>query len=240
MIICPICQTPNHHLAITCSSCKSFLQNRPENIELFSTTWRLFEQPRAALRSVALAHHKNLSLIVSSLAGPAIISCIYWLIKAGNHVDSFINLFVAGVVIGLPLGVVSNLFISLLLFIWMRITRKKIKLWNAFAVVGYAMIPLILASVVFFPLELMSFGQHFFGTNPSPYLLKPFIYILLLALNGLCIGWTLILLFHGLQVLGDYKVGKVLAIEAALILLYAAGIDTILAWAFPSLRWFVV
>jgi len=82
MITCPVCGTRNHHLTIVCGSCGGFIQGRVENLDLFSTIWKLIERPRAAFLSISLSRYKNYSTIVPSVAGIGLVFAFFWFIPA--------------------------------------------------------------------------------------------------------------------------------------------------------------
>ena len=69
---------------------------------------------------------------------------------------------------------------------------------NNIAVTSYAMVPLVLLLVFVFPVELSLFGNDLFGENPSPMIIKPAIYAILLGFDAVGMAWSLFLLGEGM------------------------------------------
>jgi hypothetical protein len=210
MITCSICNTVNHHLAIVCSSCGGFLQNRIDNLDLFATSWKVIESPTKAFRTIAIAAHKNYVILLSCVAGIALTFFIFWLIKAGEYADSLLNVLVAGFVVGPLFGIVTVLLFSGIFLLFFKNSRCRIKFRNVFAVTAYALGPIVLSVIIFLPIEILTFGIYFFTSNPSPYFLKPVSYVVLIGFDGLCALWSIFLLFTGMKALLDLSWLKVI------------------------------
>jgi len=221
MITCPVCKSANHHLSYKCSSCGAFIQTKVENLDLFSTAWNVLEKPGRTLLNIAVAQHKNYTIILSSLTGVALTFFVFWLIKAGDHTQSLLSLLAAGFAISIPFGVLSLLFIAGLLTAIASIARVRVSLKNAFAVTVYSSVPLAISVILVLPLEIMSFGLFFFASNPSPYILKPTSYVLLLLLDGTFTLWSLLLFLIGVKKLLDVQWVKAAVIYAASLGIYA-------------------
>lgn len=199
MITCSICKTENHHLAITCASCGSYLQGRIDNLDLFSTCWGLIESPVKTFRRIAIAEHKNYVIPLSAVFGIALTFFFFWLIKAESYADSLLNILAAGFLIGPFVGLCTVLVAAGVTAGMAQVLRLPVKLKNAIAVIAYAMIPVILSFIILLPIELMTFGSGFFAASPSPYRLNPTSYSILLMLDGLFAFWALILLHIGFR-----------------------------------------
>jgi hypothetical protein len=202
-ILCPVCGTTNHHLAVTCSSCGSFVQGRVETLDLFATMWGVLERPGRAFYKIAIARHKNYSLFLSALAGIAVTFLTFWLVKIGDHTESILSLIAGGFVLGPFVGVLSLLIFSAIVSALASVTRTRMSFRNTLAVSSYASVPIILSLVFTLPIELMSFGVYFFASNPSPYALRPTSYVLLVGLNVVFTIWTIVLLVVGARKLSD-------------------------------------
>ncbi len=203
MITCQICQTTNHHLAVICSSCGGFLQGRIENLDLFSTMWKLIESPAKAFRTIAIARHKNYSIFLSSVAGIAFTFFVFWLTSIGDHSETLINLLAAGFTVGPFFGIFVLLLFSVIMLAVMKIGGMRVQFRNIYATAAYVCIPVIFSFVLIFPIEIMTFGLFMFTKNPSPYLLKPVSYILFLGLDGAFAVWSLAMLLVGVKSLLD-------------------------------------
>lgn len=197
MIHCPVCKTDNHHLAVKCVECGAYLQNKVDNIDLFSTIWNLIEKPTKTFHKIAIAKYKNYVFILSAFAGIPLLFFIFWLIKAGDFISSLLNFIFIGFIFGPPFGIFIVTTFAVLIKLFYRIFSVKIYFKNIFAVTAYSFIPII-TGVFILPLKIMTFGVHYFSMNPSPYQLKPISYVIFLILDGLFSFWTLVLLWLGM------------------------------------------
>jgi hypothetical protein len=235
MIPCPVCNAPNHHLAVVCVSCHGFLQGRTENLDLFSTTWEVIERPGRALHMIALARHKNYALFLSAAGGIAMAFALFWLMKAGEVSGSLLNILAAGLLAGPLFGVIILLLTSGLAWGVARVFRLRMTFRNTFATFSYSLVPVVLSMVCVLPIEILTFGQFFFTRNPSPALLKPGAYYILLSLDALFLLWTLILQQFGLRVLLNAGWVKTLLVQCIPLGILAGllswGISVLLAIA---------
>ena len=216
---CPVCQTENSHLATVCIACGSFIQQRIENLDLFSCSWMILERPAKAFRTVAMARHKNYVVLLSALSGFALIFGWFWMVKGGDHAANLINVLAAGIALGPPTGILVMLVASAGITLAGRVLGMRVRLRDAYAIAAYGSVPLILTSLLFLPIEIMSFGIYFFASSPSPYSIRPFSYVTLLGLDGLFTLWSLILLIVGTRVLfGGGWMKSTAAVSAALVL----------------------
>jgi hypothetical protein len=224
MITCAICAAQNHHLAVVCVSCGGYLQNRAENLDLFATCWEVVERPMRAFRGIALSRRKNFSSIVASLAGVAFVFAAFWAIAAAEYASSTFTLFAAGFVLGPVTGVVLLAALALLVKAMAATQGLSLSMRNAYAVYAYATVPLILTVLLLLPLEVVAFGRFLFTAQPSPYSLRPVMYLVLTGLDLLCALWTLALLVAGTRVLLDVAWSRAVATLMVPLLLLLAGI----------------
>ena len=201
MITCSVCHTDNHHLSVVCSSCGSFLQYRADNLDLFATAWAIIERPRRAFHLIATARHKNYAFFLSAIAGIGMMFSIFWFIKAGNYSESLLNLLIAGFCLGPFLGILAILLYSLILKIESKFLSFVLTFRNAFALGAYSLLPIVLSVIFILPIEVLTFGQFFFSSNPSPFVLRPVSYSVLIVLDGLFLCWSIALQLLGLRVL---------------------------------------
>ena len=234
MIQCTICYTENHHLALHCKKCGAFLQNKIETLDLFTTAWGILENPHKTFQNIAVSRHKNYSIILSFLAGIGFVFLIFWLLKTGTMINSLINLIIAGILIGIPFGIITVIIFTLVFVIISRLTGTMVSFKNCFGVTAYALMPVVISAILVLPLEIMTFGIYFFSNNPSPYLLKPTSYILLLILDVIFAIWTLFLLVIGMKKLTDqsYLLSTTILIISIAILtgIYYGGFQFLLPY----------
>ncbi len=224
MNTCPICQVQNHHLAVTCTSCGGYLQNRSENLDLFATAWTIIERPVRAFRMIALSRRKNFAAAVAALAGIGFAFGIFWVIGAGEYTSSAVNLFAAGTLLGPAVGMTVVLCFTMLVKAMAATQGSAVSVKNAFAIYSYALVPVVLSVLFLLPVEVIVFGRYFFFLHPTPYSLRPVAYVTLVGLDTLCALWTLYLLWAGTKVLLDLTWRRALIIFIVPLLLLVAGI----------------
>ena len=208
MLICSVCGHQNDDLAVLCASCRSYLQSKVDNLNLFETIWLLVENPRPAFKKIVLAQHKNYVYLLSCMLGVSLAFTVFWLKGLGPQFTSLLTLIGSGVVLGIPLGLIFSLFLSSVLVRVARLLGGKAAVRNMMAVVSYSGIAVVLALIFVFPLEIAIFGADFFGKNPSPLVINPEVYIALLVFDGLATLWSVFLLYHGLTVLTGFPKSK--------------------------------
>jgi hypothetical protein len=70
---------------------------------------------------------------------------------------------------------------------------------DTLAILLYSQIPLLFAFYLLAPVEYALFGEYWFTSNPSPFVIKPMISYILIGLECLMILWSIILLVVGLR-----------------------------------------
>ena len=204
---------------MVCGKCKSFLQSKVDNLNLFATLWGLIESPRPTFKRIVLSHHKNYVFLLSSLGGISLAYMLFWFKNIGSLFSNVLAILGTGLIIGPPLGILFVLGFS---YIVLRISRAIggiATLWNTFAVVAYAGAPIILALVFVFPIKIALFGQDFFGTNPPPIVIKPVVYVALLGFDLIAVVWTWLLLFEGTMVANGFTPIKSVFVTGSLLTL---------------------
>ena len=200
MITCTVCGAQNDALAIVCTSCRSFLQTKVDNLNLFETLWGLMETPGATFRRIALARHKNYTVLLSSLLGCSLIYGIAWYKSLGGSFANLAILVLSGLVAGPAVGTAFVVVVALLIRACGRIFGGKGSFKNVFAAAAYATAPIVYSLVLVFPIEIAVFGIYFFGNNPPPTVINPLAYAILIGLDGAAVLWSWVLLAMGVPV----------------------------------------
>lgn len=193
MIRCSICGSQNNDLSVVCSSCKGFLQGRPDALNLFSTMWGLLESPRGTFRQIVLAKHKNYSLILSALFGISLALEIAWYKSLAQTISRTEVILGGALLLGPILGIVVVSIATVLLKKATVPLRGIASYKNLFAALAYATMPMVLSLFFLVPIELAVFGSDFFGVNPPPMLIKPLEYQVLMVLKGIVVLYSLYL-----------------------------------------------
>jgi len=197
MITCTVCGTPNEDLAVVCSSCRSYLQGKVDTLNLFQTIWGLAEAPRATMRRVLLARHKNYTLFLSALFGVACAYGVFWLQNAAARFDTIFSLTLAGMAWGPVFGVLFTALLASVAWAAGRVLGQPAPWWNVFAVTSYAAVPVVLTLFFVYPVEVAVFGIEFFGTNPPPMVINPVVYVGLIAFDTAAVILATLLLGAG-------------------------------------------
>jgi hypothetical protein len=224
MIACTVCGTQNDEFAPVCVSCKSFLQTKVDNLNLFETLWSLMESPRATFRRIALARHKNYVILLSCLLGMAIVYSVIWFKSLGARVPDFALLMGAGIVAGPPVGVIFTFLFSFLVHRLGRLLGGTGSYRNVRAAAVYASVPVVYSLIFVFPVEIAIFGPYFFSDNPPPLVINPAAYIALLGFDGAAILWSLTLLIEGTVVVNGFGRGKASLVALIMVALTSAAL----------------
>jgi hypothetical protein len=231
---CGVCNTENDRLALVCKQCGGYLQTKIENLDLFATSWGIIERPRETLHAIAIARHKNYAIVLSAAAGFALIYFLFWYIKAGEYTDSLLNVIAAGTATGPFVGIAAVLVCSLLVRLWAGLLSSPARFWQIYAITSYALVPVTISAVLFLPIEFMTFGLYLFMKNPSPYVLKPASYVILMGLDGAFALWSAALLVAGWKSLLRTSWISTAFIGAACVGACAAAAYFILGWIVPG------
>lgn len=223
MIRCSVCGHENDDLAVLCISCKSYLQTKVETLDLFQTLWLLVISPGAAFRRIALSKHKNYVFLLSSLLGIALVFTLLWFKNLGRLFPNLFILLLTGVVSGPFVGIAFVFVFSAVMIILGRLLGGKATRRNTFGVVAYASMPIVLSLVLVFPIEVAIFGLDLFDNNPSPLVIKPFVYVALLGFDSLAVAWSWLLLIEGSIVANGFTRARSWQLAGLVFLLTVAG-----------------
>jgi hypothetical protein len=80
----------------------------------------------------------------------------------------------------------------------------------------------IFSLIVVFPVEIALFGIYLFDRNPSPMVLKPVPYVVLMVIDAIAVLWSLLLLVQGLKV--AQGIGTAKAATLVIVVTVAAGV----------------
>lgn len=223
VIVCKNCNSENPNYIAICKTCKSYLRERVVNIDLWSILWNIVENPKQAFTKIVYAEHKN--FVIFLLFMLSVKYFIYSLILAVpiyskpnllNNIYSDYSIF-AGIL----------LFLILLMSGIYKILFKAISIMTRFrdilSVLTYSQIPIIFALIIFFPVEMVLFGDYLFTFNPTPFAIKPTPAYVLLTIELLMILWSGVLSIIALYVVSRSKVWSII-----LGLIYMTSIFTLI------------
>lgn len=223
MIECPVCSTNNGDLSVVCKKCGGYLQTRVQTLDLFDTLWMLIESPKSAFKRISLSEQKNYIHFLAAVSGIGFAFCWLWRVRGGMLFDNNLQILIlAGLLTGPVVGIIVLYLGSIFYYLGARLLKGMSRFRDAKAVLAYAMVPLTLATILLLPLELGFFGMSFFTSNPSPMVLKPVSYIVLIGMDGLAVVWSYILLVIGTRVL--FSKGRLLSVALSLFTLAVIGL----------------
>ncbi|MBI3194070.1 MAG: YIP1 family protein [Ignavibacteriae bacterium] len=196
---------------------------------MFETIWKIIETPKKAFHTIAIAQHKNYSLLLGALAGYAFVGFTFWLIKAGDIANHIIELMIAWLalspVVGLIIFFLNILFLKLL----SRATGKLVATRNIMAVIAYSFVPFIISAFLILPIEVITFGIFLFTKAPNPFTLLPKSAMFLFSFDAILSLWSFILYVIGIRTLLDCKITKALffsVVAIGLTVITIAGLFT--------------
>ena len=224
MITCSVCGNVNDDLAVLCNQCKSYVQAKVDNLNLFETVWGLIESPRATFKRIVLSQHKNYIILLSSLQGVSLLYTVYWYKNMGDSFSNVFTLLLSGFLLGPPLGLAFTALFSMMMLKLSGAMGGKMTLKNAFAIASYSSVPLVVSLVFVVPVEVAVFGIYFFSNNPPPIILRPVIYVCLVGLGVVAFGWSWLLLIEGTIVGNGFTRSK-----AFLLTIIAVGLTGVAA-----------
>jgi hypothetical protein len=223
MIQCSVCGTDNDDLAVLCRSCKSYLQTKVDTLDLFGTIWMLIEAPRHAMKRIVMARYKNYVYFLTALFGISLLYTVMWYRNLGKVFNDLFILLLGGLIAGPVVGIVSALLMSVVLSLFARMLGGKATVRNTFAVVAYSAVPIVFSLFFVLPVEVAVFGLSFFDNNPSPLVLKPVEYVVLIGLDVLATLWSWFLLIEGIVVANGFTRAR--SAVAGLVVLLLAGLS---------------
>lgn len=228
MIRCPVCSHENDDFAVTCTHCKGFLQNRVPNLNFFETAWGILESPRKTFRTIALAEHKNYSLVLFSLFGISLSFTLIWYFKLGERFTTLLDLIIAALLVGPGVGLAACILFLALYVLFARLMGGRATVRTSLGVLAYSLTPIVLSLFLVLPIELLTFGMYLFTSNPHPYVLKPVSYVMLVGFDVVVTVWSIVLAVVGGVVTHGLSLVKSI-VTVTLMLASASGLFLILS-----------
>lgn len=219
--ICDNCKKENPLYRETCLECGHYLRKTVVNIDLWSTIWKIFETPKKVIKNIIYAEHKNfvffLLLLLSIKFYSFFVIVKFTLNPLSEELKNFIlnaalltGIFFAAIVI---FAKVIALLISIK-------DKKLVRFKDNISVITYSFVPLILVSIVLFPIEYGIFGKQWFTSNPSPFIIKKNAAYLLYGIEFFMTLWSVFILYLSFYIQSNSKIKAVLFVVLFIIMLY--------------------
>ncbi len=209
MRTCSICQFENDDLAVICERCRAYVQARVPNLDFFDMFWHIIESPGSAMKRVAVAEHKNYTLFLWGLCGIVFSFTAMWVFNLGDQFESLVYLLAVAASVGPLCGIIVLYLFSISIhFIATAIFRGSAGAKNTVAIVAYSCIPIVMTLASVLPVKLIVFGIFMFSDNPSPMVISPAPYVILILLDAFALLWSLALLTIGIRVINRFSVSR--------------------------------
>lgn len=214
---CPVCNSENPLYESICQNCKARLRNRVANIELGETILLLLHNPSKAFLNIIYSEKKNYTAILFFISSIKYLLLNYILL-AILYRTSFA--FLSGMILNLSiLFLVFSALTAFYLFVMEKNTNSA-RFIDFFSIYAYSSLPAIISIILFFPLEIIIFGEFFFTFDPSPFLINPFFAYLFLGLEIILLIWQIVLMSIGLNVIGKKRVRNFIFTVLALTMMH--------------------
>ncbi len=229
MILCPVCKQSNDNFSIKCVSCGSFIQERVPNLDLFAMIWQIIESPSAAFKKIIIAEHKNFVLFFSLFLGISAAFTLIGIKRSGNSFDNLFPLLLFGTAVGIVISIPLFYCLAGMFHAAVKLLRHEAEFKVTYGVIGWSLVPIMLSVVFVLPFELSTLGLLLFSTNPSAYEAKPIVSIVLVGLDGLLAGWSIILATVGISIAYRFRI-----IISLIIVLLVIGATSFLSYSIYS------
>lgn len=192
-IVCKNCQTLNPFHELTCRNCKSYLRERVYNLDLWKLLEQLIESPKNGFTKIIYSEQKNFIVFIILITSfKFYLNTIFFFLTNPLINLSSANIIRNYLIVLLSVVVIISLF-SLLIKITNQISGLVTRVKDIFSILSYSLIPNIFALAIFFPLELIFFGEYLFSNNPSPFIIKETVAYIMLVVELLLVVWTFFL-----------------------------------------------
>ncbi|GJQ20934.1 MAG: hypothetical protein HBSIN02_12890 [Bacteroidia bacterium] len=157
---------------------------------------------------------------------------VFWYLRLGVFFHTLMDVLPFAFAAGLALGLLSAVLLTFLYHGVVRMLGSPRKVKQSYAMLAYALVPIVLSVIVVLPIELMTFGMFLFTSNPNPAVIKPASFYILISLDALAALWTIILAVKGTRIIHGFTAPRaVLAVGIVLAILlgtFFVGSDWIL------------
>lgn len=196
---CFNCNDENPIFRLYCRNCKAILRNRVVNIDFWKTSWDLLESPMKSFVKLIQAEHKNFVIILTLM-----LSVKYFLLSFIIRNSLQINNYgihdypVSNYLLVLSSSVIVICFLSLIVKYYWKIFKITFRFRDVYTILIYSFLHLIILFPVLFVIEYALFGKYIFTFNPSPFIMKPMIALVISSIEGVFFLFSFILTIVGL------------------------------------------
>lgn len=207
---CESCNSENELFRFSCKICGNTFHNKIANIDFTSAFVKLIEAPSSGFREIIQAENKNFIWVILLIASIKILINLHLIFPLQIEATNF-SLF-QQLVLSFLIIVALSLLLS---FAIKNFFAKKytIRFNDLLAVTAYSQLVYIITLAVFFPLEIVLFGEFLFSRNPSPFFVKETFAYLFSSLELIAIAWQIVLMTIGIKIfVGNKTTAALIAI----------------------------
>lgn len=188
-LICDNCQHENPLFQSTCTNCSHYLRAAEVNIDLWKTTWNLFENPTSTIKNIIFSEHKNFVIFLLILFSLKI-NLINIVLNSAFLSNSIISFNISNLLLGTIVVLLTTLLLVKIITTVFNAPQKRTRFKDNLALLVYSFTPTILAILVLLPIEFGIFGFNWFDYNPSPIILKENTAYVFLVIEAIMILWS--------------------------------------------------
>ncbi len=231
---CPVCGRDNDGLAVKCSACGAFIQDRVPALDFFDTLYGLIEDPSRTLSRIARSEQKNYVYTLFALLGPFFAASTLVLLRAGDGAldagELFAVLYLAGFPAGILFGITATALLKPLLSAF---AGRRLRYRSVAALTAWSLAPFSVAYAILISAQFAIFGRAFFSWETPPAELKPAAFWILTGLQALAASWSVMLLSRSFRMQGVRS-----GLAAAAVFLLSALAACVVAAAVAALSGF--
>lgn len=207
--ICSNCGNENPLYFKNCSGCKHYIRSAVVNIDLWSTIYQIFENPRKSLKNIIYAEHKNFMIFLLFFISIKLFLFSTSIQSALSPFPNESNFNVYNLILLTAIyTLIILLCVKLLTVSLNKISKTRFK--DNLALFVFSTIPIIFSLFILTPVEYGIFGEHWFVFNPSPFMIKNNLAYILLGLEVLMILWSITILFKAFHIQSNSKLFSII------------------------------
>lgn len=218
---CTVCGAENPATATICTSCRAFLQNRIPTLDLFQTAWGCLVSPVRTFHAITIAEHKNYALTLFGFAGIPFVASTVASFQGGALIGGFLETMALSTMLGFIVGFVAGLVTTLIHWLQARLVGGDRSFRLSLGIVAYSLVPAAAIGLLIYPIQLLTFGEHWFAANPHPSTINEVSYWTLQMLQWAGVLWSVVLLTIGSAV--GLRVSSFRAVVAAVLTVLIVG-----------------
>ena len=192
-LICDNCQHENPLFKSTCTNCSHYLRAAEVNIDLWETTWDLFENPTSTIKNIIFAEHKNFVFFLLILFSVKM-NLINIIINSALVNNTLISFNISNLLFGSIVFLLTTLLLIKIITLVFNAPQKRTRYKDNLALSIYSFVPTIISLIVLLPIEYGIFGLNWFDYNPSPIVLKETTAYVFLGIEAIMVLWSIFLL----------------------------------------------